>query len=892
MFFSERAMKAFFYGCAVVLFSGALFTVSAAQDVRFSDSWKFYQGDVTGAQATSYNDASWGTVYLPHTVGLASVGGSPYMGYCWYRKTFTPGASMAGKKLFLEFQAAMQLAYVWVNGTLMLPTRGATGDTVTHRGGYVPFVLDITNSINSGSGNVIAVRLNNNSNPDFPPGNSGVDFKYWGGLYRDVYLQCTDSLHITYALYENIPGSGGVFVTYPSVSSSSATVQVNTHVLNEYGSAKSCMVTTTIVDSNGATVATNSTSATNLNAGASNSFRQSLTVSNPHLWHPNTPYCYKLKSQVYNGSTLVDTCTTTIGIRTIQFTKANGFLINGQHFYCRGADRHQDYPYIGNAAPASCQYRDALRLKEAGFDFVRTSHYVQSPAFIAACDKLGIMLMCSLPGWQHTSTATAFVNNSLTDIRNMIRCYRNDPAIILWETQHNESSDAQSYSISADTAAHQEYPGNQTYTCGEPTMSCSGDYGASYGYEVILSSAQHGARTCASTTSKPMVMSEYGDWEFSSGGQRSGRNNESTELRLSHNQIYSLSLNQKITTLGGDAVWTGLDYQSGGVVRSGAIDWARIPKFGAYAYRSQRDTGITIPGVNLGPMVYIANWWTSSSPLSVMVFSNCDSVALYLNGTIVKKQGPDAPQSDSTRYLKHPPFTFAVPSFTAGTLRADGLIGGTVRATHQVTTPGTAARVSVVIDTVNLPPLKADGSDIAFVYGSILDANGTLMPTATTSVTFTVTGPATLVTTTVGTSATVAAEAGIATVLLRAGTTGGQIIVTATASGLTNGSDTVTAVAPPTTGIIDPFRPTAAHPPAVAFAIRQKDGVLSVQVPYATAEELRAAKFTLCNAQGRLVGQWNLKQSSTLVNIKSLPHGVYFGQISKGTDRYVQKLAW
>jgi len=200
--------------------------------------------------------------------------------------------------------------------------------------------------------------------------------------------------------------------------------------------------------------------------------------------------------------------------------------------------------------------------------------------------------------------------------------------------------------------------------------------------------------------------------------------------------------------------------------------------------------------------------------------------------------------------------------------------------------------VVVVIDTANLV-FQADGSDIALVYGMILDANNTVIPNASNSVIFTVSGTSTarLITTTVATSQTVAAQGGIATVLLRGGTAGGVITVNATSSGLTGGSDTVTAVTPPVTGIIEPYRPTAAGAPLMPFSIYQRSGVISVQVPNSAFKEGPEAAFTLCNAQGRLVGRWNLTKIVTQVNVKALPHGVYFGQINAGKGRYLQKIA-
>ena len=879
MFLSKRVK------CVSLAFGGVLvcclaLSVSAAQDVRLNDSWKYFNGNQTTAEMKTFNDAPWATVYIPHSMTLTAVGGSAPLGDCWYRKMFRASAYQ-GKKLFLEFQGGMQTVYVYLNSTLL----------TTHLGGYDPFALDITNNVtfSASDSNVIAVHLNNSAVSTFPPGRAGPDFQYFGGLYRDVYLYVADSLHITNPLVENIAGGGGIFVTYPSVSTSSATVQVKTHVRNEYLVTKSCVVTTTLLDSNGATVTANSTSATNITNGTATTFTQSLTVSNPHLWGPNSPYLYKVRSQVYDGARLADEQTTTIGIRTISFSKAMGFQINGVRMILRGGDRHQDYPYIGNAAPARLQYTDALRMKEYGFNFVRMSHYVQSREFVAGCDRLGIMGQMPVPGWQHSDAGATFTNNSVAVIQAMIRYYRNSPSIILWETAHNESSDGTAYVTAAQNAATAEYPGNQMYTVGEPTMTCSGDYGSGYAYNVIATSSQHGARTCISTTSKPMAFGEYGDWDFGGGANRCSRNSEANMTVLARNHYWSLNADRALTALQADAVWTAIDY-NGPLVRSGALDWARLPKFSAYFYQSQRDPSVTILGANSGPMVFIMNWWTSTSPTRIRIFSNCDQVRLSLNGNIIATQSPDAAITDSNANLEHRPYTFNT-SFTSGTLLAEGLIGGTVRATHTVMTPGTAAGVKVVIDQANLPPFQADGSDIAFVYGSIVDANGTLLQTSTANVTFTVTGGnARLIKTTEATTQTVTAEAGVATVLLRGGTVAGQIIVTGTASG-TPGSDTVTAVAPPVTGTIDPFRPSASSAQAMAFVISQKGSVLSVQVPYAAVKELSAAKFTLCNAQGRLVGQWNLKKSSTRININSLPHGVYFGQISAGTYKYLQKIA-
>ncbi|MBN1306568.1 MAG: hypothetical protein JXA18_01525, partial [Chitinispirillaceae bacterium] len=301
--------------------SGVLFSLSGARIVRFHDNWKYYNGDRSGAEAPSYNDDSWETVHLPHSMTLVSPGGSCPTGYCWYRKSF-PATAYQGKIVIIEFQGGMQTVAVYLNGTLV----------TTHLGGYDPFAIDITDKLQLGGSNVIAVRLNNSPSTGFPPGKSTPDFRYWGGLYRDVYLYLLDSLHITHPLAANVAGGGGVFVTYPSVNASSATVQIQTHVANQCRSAQSCVVATAVLDASGTAAASNSTSPKEIAAGASSTFKQSLTVANPNLWGPDSPYLYTVRSQVFGsgGSELTDSCTTTIGIRTISFSKTKGFRINGK----------------------------------------------------------------------------------------------------------------------------------------------------------------------------------------------------------------------------------------------------------------------------------------------------------------------------------------------------------------------------------------------------------------------------------------------------------------------------------------------------------------------------------------------------------------------------------
>jgi beta-galactosidase len=863
------------YGISLVMLavSGLLFLSPATDKIRFSDGWKFYKGDATNAQAATFSDAAWIAVSLPHSVQieLNYRSSTYYLGVCWYRKTFTPDASLQGKKLFLEFGAAMQSAQVWVNGT----------SKITHVGGYTPFVIDMTNNIQFGTTNVIAIRMDNTANTSIPPGNTDPDFLYFGGLYRDVHIIPMDSLHITNALYAKVAGGGGVFVTYPSVGTSSATVQVVTQVINEYASSKSAVLATSILTAAGTQVATTSTTQT-IAAGASASITQTLTVTNPQLWHPDHPNLYVLRSAVSSGTTLVDTLRTTIGIRTIAFSKANGFQINGSRYIFRGANRHQAYPYIGNAVPASGQLRDAQRMKDYGFNFVRMCHYTQSEVFVESCDRLGILGMACLPGWQYFSSATAFTDNSIAAEREMIRYYRNHPSVIMYESMHNESTPTTAFLTSINTAAHAEYPGNQMFTCGEEGNGI---------LDVYIASSQHSVRSYTGT--RACEISEYGDWDIGPcvwadpitgcADRIERKDGEASMLTQAYNHYTSLSQNRALSWLTGDALWTVLDYQTwshGPLTSSGCIDIFRLPKFGAYFFKSQRSPGdTTIAGSKAGPMVFIANYWTASSTRPVTVFSNCDSVALYLNNTLVAKHGPITGTN-----LEQPPFSFAMASFTSGTLRADGLIGGVVRATHSVSTPGTAAKVVITMDTARIPFL-ADGADVAIVYASIQDANGTVVPTATNSVTFSITGGSG---TLIGNNP-VAAEAGIASILLKSSTTAGTITMSGAASGLTSGTETVASVLQTTPTAINYQLPHATTSLPEISPIRQNG--TSITISLASAQGKTTGQLFLYNCMGKKIKTWDVSKNNTMISLEKFPQGVYMVKLDNGMATYTKKVA-
>ena len=292
----------------------------------FNSGWKFNRGDVTNGQNATFDDSTWRNLSVPHdwSIELAfnqkspagSGGGFLDGGVGWYRKTFTLDQAYSGKKILIQFDGVYMNSQVWLNGT-SLGTRPY---------GYSSFEYDLTPYAKFGStSNIIAVRVNNNQ---------PTSRWYSGsGIYRNVWLTVVNPLHIT---------NSGVFVSTPTVSSSSASVSVSTEVQNQLTSSQSVTVTTTVFDPSGASVASDTSPASNVGANSTATVSQSLTVTNPQLWSTTSPNLYQVKVELNAGGATVDTYLAPLGIRTATFSSTTGFSLNGQNTKLRGVCLHND----------------------------------------------------------------------------------------------------------------------------------------------------------------------------------------------------------------------------------------------------------------------------------------------------------------------------------------------------------------------------------------------------------------------------------------------------------------------------------------------------------------------------------------------------------------------
>lgn len=408
----------------------------AGKPVRLKENinreWKFTLGDVTEAKNAGFNDTRWTNVSLPHSFSMPYfMWDKVYQGYGWYRKQIDVPKEWLSKNITIEFEGSFIETEVFVNGSF-------AGKNV---GGYTGFAFDITKYLKAGS-NTVAVRVNNHWKPDVAP--RAGDHQFNGGIYRDVYLNVTDKLHVDWY---------GTFVSTPVVSSKSAICKVETEVRNNYEVAKECVVYTEIKSPNSKTVAEqNSKQIVKPNEVAV--FKQMLPeIINPELWSPESPVLYKAYTTIAVDGKVVDTYETTFGIRSFQWTADKGFFLNGEHYYLLGANVHQDQAGWGDAVTNAAMRRDVKMMKDAGFNCIRGSHYPHDPAFVEACDELGVIFFSEnalwgmgggsgdRDGWGPPSSScyppdkkhqADFDKSVLYQLKKMIRVHRNSASVAAW----------------------------------------------------------------------------------------------------------------------------------------------------------------------------------------------------------------------------------------------------------------------------------------------------------------------------------------------------------------------------------------------------------------------------------------------------------------------------
>ena len=413
-------MKKLFYIFILLFIVG---WAQAQQRVVYTinDGWKFTKGSPFEAQLTGCDDSSWETVNIPHTWNDKDADDETpgfYRGPVWYRKQLFIDKSQEGRRAMIYFEVANQEVRFYLNGQFV-------GE---HKGGYTRFCFDITPHLRYGQENLFAIYVNNVYNPNIPP--LSADFTFFGGIYRDVYLQFMNPVHIA----TNDYASSGVYIRTPEVNNSAASVEITTLLTNDMPQATEIRVENIICDADGKEVK-KTQAEVKLAAGETKTdISKKIKIDSPRLWDIDDPYRYMVYTRILDKrkGTLLDEVVNPLGLRWFKFDSEKGFFLNGKGRKLIGTARHQDYFQKGNALRDELHVQDVLLLKEMGGNYLRVSHYPQDPVILEMCDKLGIVTSVEIPVVNAVTETEEFLHNSVEMAKEMVRQDFNRPSVMIW----------------------------------------------------------------------------------------------------------------------------------------------------------------------------------------------------------------------------------------------------------------------------------------------------------------------------------------------------------------------------------------------------------------------------------------------------------------------------
>ncbi len=754
------------------LLLGPLATAGAATRSRdlFDFDWKFYRGDAPGAEQTAFQENGWKAVNLPHDWAVERIPGSSCLfdqhnafdsgslpgGVGWYRKSFTVPADAKGKRAFLEFDGAYMNSEVWINGAKL----GARPY------GYVSFAYELTDHILWGQPNLVAVRCQ----VDQPCSRwySGA------GIFRHVWLTMTEPVHVAH---------WGTTVTTSEIQpGKSAKIHVQVQVQNQGSVPAAVDLKTSIVGPEGKEVASQETVADSMIPfNGTGTYNQLVIIKAPVLWDLNNPALYKAVTEVRVRGKVTDRYETPFGIRTIEFTKDNGFLLNGKRVQIQGVCLHHDQGPLGSAAYDRAIERQLEVLKSMGCNAIRTSHNPPAPALLDCCDRMGFVVMDeAFDEWKHNKTKLGygrfFDEWSERDIVSMLHRDRNHPSVVLWSIGNEipEQSDKQQGGTMAKRLAdicHREDPTRLvTSACSNPDAANSTGFAEALD---VFGINYKGIGTYKAYKGRYNLIASESSSQVSSRGEYNllEKNGALTVEQRWHNQVssydiyrpsWALQAEQQLKEIAdapwvaGEFVWTGFDYIGEPTpfrwpaVSSyfGIVDLCGFPKDRYYLYQSRWMQK---------PMVHILPHWNWSQfagkPIPVWAYANADSVELFLNGKSLGVKSMAGPEIKSyvidQRKDKKGKINqveqksgwyhveWMVP-YQPGTLKAVARRGGKIVATDEVATTGKPARIELKADR---KIIKEDGQDLAYVTVRVLDAQGRVCPDADNLVKFSLSGP-------------------------------------------------------------------------------------------------------------------------------------------------------
>lgn len=721
------------------------------REIQFDAEWRFHRGGALGAEGFAFDDSGWRPIDVPRDWSIEDLprrdspfdqdaisqvsGGFTTGGSGWYRKTFVLPAEFKGKRVVIQFDGVYMNAQVWLNGA----------ELGRHPYGYTSFSFDMSGQARFGATNLLAVKVQN----------EGENSRWYSGsgIYRHVWLKLLNPLHVA---------QWGGCVTTTGVTEESAKLNIQTPVVNESGESSQVDLVTRILDSNGTEVATVRSEQAS-KPGDTFEFVQTAEVKSPRLWSLETPELYSCLTEVYRGQELVDRFEMRFGIRSTAFDVDHGFRLNGKAVKLKGGCFHDDNGPLGARAYDRAEERKVELLKTAGFNAIRCSHNPPSPAFLNACDRLGMLVIDeAFDMWDVEKNPfdyhLYFNDQWRRDVESMVLRDRHHPSIIMWSIGN-------------------EIPGME-----KPQVVLLaqklGDFIRKLDRTRPITSAVNDLRADKDPYFQTLDVAGY---NYAFGGDH----NKKSLYELDHarvpGRIMYCSESYPLEAFGswmavldhpyviGDFVWTAWDYIGEASIGwrgyfqfhdfypwtlayCGDMDicgWKRPQSFYRDALWKEGQISLFVkppqPSFELNPKReswskwhfhdLVADWtWRGQEgkPLAVTVFSSCDEVELTLNGKSLGKK----PTNRSTEFTA----AWQTP-YEPGVLVAVGYIGGKQLGLAKLFTAASASQFRLQADRTALP---ADGQDLSYVMVELTDAKGVRNPKAEDLVTFEIEGPATI----------------------------------------------------------------------------------------------------------------------------------------------------
>lgn len=795
--------------------------VENTDPVSFNKGWRFYKGEANNAESLNFDDSFWRLLDLPHDWAIegpfdiqynARCGGLPFHGEGWYRKYFTIPKEAKGKHVTIHFDGAMYNAKIWLNGVLI----------GQRPNGYIGFSIDLSNHLNYGSENLISVQLT--------PEDLSSRWYPGAGIYRNTWLEINNPVHVV---------KWGTFITTPEITSKDASVNILTEIENTSFSNKNITIETTLYSKDGKEL--NSVSSDLIvNRNNITVISQDTKLLNPKLWDLKTPYLYTAKTKLFEKGKLIDTYSTTFGVRTIKYGNEFGFKLNGKSTRFQGVCLHHDLGPLGTAVNKRATERQLEIMQNMGVNAIRTSHNPPSPEQVQLCDEMGLMLQIeAFDMWEKPKVENGyskFFNEwHEKDLRDMIRSFRNSPSVVMWSIG-NEIQEQ------ADKINGERIAKELATICKEEDPTRPTTAGFNY-YPAPVKNGLAGAIDLVGWNYKPRkykeVIEQHPDWiiygsETSSTVSSRGIYHLPIEKYDLHESLqitsYDIigppwayppdiefeSLEKNPNNLG-EFIWTGFDYLGeptpfGGKDNStngywngnwparssyfGAVDLCGLPKDRFYLYQSQWTKD---------PMVHVLPHWNweemEGENIPVFSYTNCDEVELFVNGKSFGKKIKGVDKTpipinfidwEGGRYkgdfMSPYRLSWNVP-YEAGELRVIGYIDGKKAVEKKIRTAGKPVKIELIPDR-NL--IKSDGEDMVFVTVRILDEMGNLCPNSENLIEFELEGEGKIIAVGNGNPATTdsfqsnvrKAFSGQCMVFIKATTTPGKISLKAKSNGL------------------------------------------------------------------------------------------------------------